>query len=436
MDSRTKTTVATPGEIMTSCRFWGSLIAICVMVSSVVRADVIRLVHGGEVRGELESNPIDQDAPVIIRTMSGAIVEIDRSEIEFVKQRTRAMEEYISLARAVEPSVQGHWELADWCRSHSLPDQREEQLERLLEYDPEHKDARRILGHVQHNGNWMPREEMMAARGYVKHNRKWVTRQELAIIEKSESERKAEVVWYPRVRLWVGWITAKNSRRRIEGIKNFNALRDADAVPAMRQLMSNHDSNDIRMLYVTVLGQLSGTKSVEAILDRFLFDGNDFVRRAAFESLRPDHYEVAVPMLITGLKNDTNVVVNRAATALQAMNDPQAVPYLIDALVTSHKYKVQVPTGNKMSFGNGPNGPGMVNQNQLPANVEAMARTGQLPYGAVVKPFGGTQPLTKTVTVRSEIKNRDVLAALESITGQNLGYNERDWQVWWSIQQG
>jgi hypothetical protein len=42
----------------------------------------------------------------------------------------------------------------------------------------------------------------------------------------------------------------------------------------------------------------------------------------------------------------------------------------------------------------------------------------------------------KTVTVTSEMKNVPVLAALEKLTGKNLGFNERDWHLWWAIQKG
>ena len=34
------------------------------------------------------------------------------------------------------------------------------------------------------------------------------------------------------------------------------------------------------------------------------------------------------------------------------------------------------------------------------------------------------------------VKNADVLDALQEITGQDLGYNKRAWAAWWQSQSG
>jgi hypothetical protein len=125
--------------------------------------------------------------------------------------------------------------------------------------------------------------------------------------------------------------------------------------------------------------------------------------------------------------------VQRAATAIGEIGDPAAVPYLIEALVTSHKWKIRVPAGNTTTFNVLPSGrPTMAGASSyLPPEVEALARTGQLPYGAIVYPPRFQEQPTRTTTIRGDVKNEPVLKALKRLTGQDFGYNKRSWQVWW-----
>ncbi|MCA9111068.1 MAG: hypothetical protein KDA52_14040 [Planctomycetaceae bacterium] len=61
-------------------------------------------------------------------------------------------------------------------------------------------------------------------------------------------------------------------------------------------------------------------------------------------------------------------------------------------------------------------------------------RTGQLPYGAVViPPPGGT--VTKSTTVTRTERNVEVLEALKTLSGENFGFDERTWQLWWAAHE-
>lgn len=411
----------------------------CLCLSGWAGADVIRLHDGGEIRGQLLEESADDAVPLRMETVFGSIVSVAREEVEFVRRRSLLVEEYVTRSRRIPSTVEAHWELAEWCRVKLLPEQRTEQLELLLEIDPDHAVARRILGHIRHNGQWMPREELMALRGYVRHKGKWITQQELELIEQQSADRKAEVAWYPRIRLWVGWVTGSHEGRRAEGYRQFEQLTDPDAIPAMTINMAEGDV-ELRRLYVRVLSGMKGAQPALPLLERYLLDEDESIYQAALAGLKPAWHPPVIPRLIASLNSDSNQVVRRAAAALGRFGDETAIPALIKALVTTHTYKVQVATSNAISFGTGSSGmvdPRLFSGARLPLELEVMARTGQLPYGAIYRPSPVTAPKrTSTITVRTEIKNEDVLNALVSLTGKNFGYNERDWQLWWSIEKG
>lgn len=408
----------------------------------VLRADVIHLLQGGELRGELQSSAADDSAPTLtIHTLAGSIVAVPREQVSFVAERPALIEEYITRSRRTEHTVAAHWTLAEWCREQRLDEERREQLDLILDLEPDHADARRLLGYVEENGRWMTRDEMMESRGYIKQKGKWVTRQELDLIEKNAEQRKAEIAWYPQVRTWFGWLGGTDGRRRTLALEEFRKITTADAIPALRQFLATHESADYRSLFVAVLGQIESPAAVAPLMDRYLNDISDIIRRQTLELLTTERYAPAIPILVAALKSDANEVVRRAAVALQKIADRATVPALIEALITAHRYKVQVPSSSGISIGYTPNGQaGMVDpraiSSSLPPDVAMMARAGQLPYGAIVLPPVGQVNIPKFVNVRAEIQNHEVLAALESITGKNLGFNERDWQLWWSLNHG
>ena len=282
----------------------------------------------------------------------------------------------------------------------------------------------------------MTRDEWMTARGYVRHGGKWITLQERDLLLKSDAERAAETAWYPKVRQWSGWITGRNAQRSAEGLTQLRGITDPDATPALVNFMGKDSNDNVRVLCMELLGQLPGDKPVEHLVDRSLRDDSEDVRNAALRGLASDQYLLALHHYVPELRNDSNTIVQRAAEAIERIGDRQVVPYLIEALVTEHRWKVEVPSSNATSFlspGGQVNMSGM-QSGVLPAELEILARSGQLPFGAVVHQPRFAPRQTRIVTVKGNVKNAAVLSALKTITGQDFGYDERRWQVWYQTE--
>lgn len=400
-------------------------------------ADLIRLRNGGEVRGKLRPGHT-RDAEVTIDTLLGGVMVLDRREVAFTTVRSLEMEEYEVRARQVPHTVAGHWELAEWCRQNRLRNQRIEQLELLLLLDPDHAEAHRALGHVQDRGEWLTREEMMARRGYLLYQGRWVTQQELDLLEKSDAERAAEREWFTKVLAWVRWAAGANERQRQQGIAALKEIRDPAAVAALTAHMAEHESADVRTLFVQVLGQIPGPRSARPLAERSLFDPHALVRKAALDALRPDQYSAAINVYTSALLNNDNTVVNRAAEALARVGDVRVSPALFDALVTTHRYEVQIPVHQATLLGLPSGGGTLVNaqalSQYLPPDVEVALRTGQYPFGVIVLPPAGLPPKFRVVRVQAQIPNAEVRAALVKLTGQDFGYDERTWKLWWAAE--
>ena len=409
--------------------------SICLAISaSPACADSVTLKQGGEIRGEVlgDSKAKGSGDLVSIRTLSGATVAVLRSEVNAIIRRRPIAEEYETRRRSVPETVEAHWDLAEWCRQKSLTKEREAELRRVIEFDPDHAAAHRALGHVQYKGNWATQDEAMTARGFVKHKGKYVPLQQLELIQQEERVSEAEKGWFKKVRMWHGWLEAGNPSARAKRLSQLRAIKEPDAVAALSKTFRASEVNEQRLLYVEILGKISGEKPLQPLIVQSLWDESREIRAAAIRGVRNRDIDKALQPYVKALKNGMNAIVNRAGDALGEIGNDSVVPPLIDALVTRHSYTIIVPDQSVGGF-RADGGMTDPTQNVLPPSVAGQLATGQLPYGVQVNtPLA--PPRTKEIPVERDEENPDVLNALTLLTGENFGFDEPAWRSWYNAQ--
>ncbi|MBI5758561.1 MAG: HEAT repeat domain-containing protein [Planctomycetales bacterium] len=411
-----------------------AMLAVALLALTVVpaSADLITLKSGGELRGQIQAAKDSKaTTPYVIKTLAGSVVEVARDEVESVTRRRVVIEEYEVRVRETADTVEAQWELAEWCRERSMTPQRRTHLERIVELDPRHDRAHRGLGHVYEQGRWTTQDEIMSARGYVKHKGRWVLPQELALMEEEKRETEAEKAWFKRIKMWQGWLTdiGKPDRQQ-EAYRSLVAIDDPHAVPALIKTFYGAANEDQRLMYVGILKQIDSEKAAGALTLQSLHDESDSVRTAAIAGIRAAYREKAIRAYVGALKHGVNQIVLRAGEALGTIGDEAIVPALIDALVTTHRYKVTVPGGAGTTVSMSSDGNLVPNGISLPPEIAGMLLTGQLPFGVQVGPQPGA--VSQQVTVKRDEQNVTVLTALQNLTGENLGYDELLWKRWWT----
>lgn len=407
-------------------------------VSSLANADVLILRNGGEVRGMFVNDTLGpKSTAVTVRTVSGAEVSVPKSEIKTITRRRLVYEEYEVRRRQVVDDVESQWELAEWCRVNELREKRQVHLRRILELDPEHVDARKALGYTFQGGKWVTHDDVMTARGYVKYKGRYVLPQELNLLLQQQQESEAEKAWYRKVKMWYGWTNDGRPDRRNEGTTNLQEIRDPNAIPALYRTFATEKNENVRSFYVSILANINDERAVGPLLTQSLQDESSDVRHAAVKAIGEIGAEQALKVYVQALKNESNFVVNRAGYALgeltRPLNYPQVIPAMINALVTTHRFRVRVPDPNRgISVGTD----GSIPQAgvPLPPDIAVMLATGQLPFGVQVNevPPPGFGPRTKVVTVQRDLNNGAVLSALEKLTRQNFGHDLPSWRAWWN----
>ncbi|HEY2251329.1 MAG TPA: HEAT repeat domain-containing protein [Planctomycetaceae bacterium] len=412
---------------------WGA--ACAGPAAHVVRADYVTLKTGGEIRGEfLASGKTNAAASQLsMRMLSGATVVVQRDDVAAVVRRRPVVEEYHTLRRAAADTVAGHWELAEWCRQNSLPQQRADHLHAVLQIDVEHVLAHRALGHVRDQGRWTTRDEMLAARGYVKKKGKQLLPQELELTDQQERIQAAERTWLKKVKLWQGWLESERGQRHGAGAARLKAIRDPDAVSALVRTFRHAPEESQRLLFVEVVSAIEGDKSLAALVAQSIVDESRTVRDAALVAIRRKDPARAVPLYVRALKSPLNSVVNRAGSALGQLGDERVVPFLIEALLTRHEYRAMVRD----------------DASQI-ASIETLDLVSIVgPVSGKGDPSGKSPAQESTsesavfdadseefeVNIAKDQENSDVLAALTLLTSRNFGYDVPAWRNWFNSRK-
>ena len=386
-------------------RFSNILTLVLSIVGVSAYADVVELTNGGQIHGQVANADDKAAANYEIATDGGGRLTIPRSQVVRVVHQSPEQEEYHRKALAAADTVDAHWQLAQWCRQRKLVDEYREELAKILAIDPNNEKARLGLGHQKQNGDWMSREEVMAARGLILYDGKYYTQQHIELLKQAQAAKETDADWGNQLERWRRWLTGRRKDRFDEAKQGFLGLKDPAAAPAVVALLAEEKNPAVQKLLMDVAANLDTPLVLDTLVQLSLNDPNVGVREAALDHLIATGRPGIAGPYVRALRNNDNAIVNRAAKAIGIIGDRDAIGPLIGALVTKHK----------VMEGSGP--------------------SDQHTY--VFTPSGGTamnMGSSGAKLVTREVQNAAVLAALAKLAGVNLGFDQAAWRAWLSAQ--
>ena len=163
------------------------------------RAEVFLLRSGGRIEGTWLNRQQGVPQQYEIAMPGGGRVTLDAAQVRRTI-RQDAEKRYQQIVSRCPDTVEGHWKLAEWCRKNGLKKQRRYHLQRIIQLEPDHVDARHALGYSQVRGQWVTREEILRRRGYNLHEGRWLLAQEIALQQRQRENEQAEKSWLVRLR--------------------------------------------------------------------------------------------------------------------------------------------------------------------------------------------------------------------------------------------
>jgi hypothetical protein len=373
---------------------------------SVARADVLELKNGGRIEGQI-ADPKDNDpSSYAVTTADGVRMTIARADVARVVPQTKDEEEYQRRARAAADTVDAHWDLAQWCRDKGLRNQYREQLTHIIELDPQHAEARQALGYQKVNGQWMLRDDIMAARGLGLYDGKYVTRQHVELLERDKQARATDVDWANRVERLRRNLAGRRQDRADQALAELRTIRDPLAGPAIADWLRHEQDPELKRTLLDISARIDHATTVNALVELSLSDPDEETRAQALEYLIKSGRPGVPGPYIRALKSPDDEIVSHAAEALQTINDPDAIGPLIDALVMKRKVKTSAGSPDQHAYV-------------------------FTPKGGSVNSFGSAPPTIVTQTVR----NPYVLTALVKLSGgASFEYDQEQWRSWLAAQ--
>ncbi|QDV80730.1 HEAT repeat domain-containing protein [Botrimarina mediterranea] len=388
-----------------------SLTAACVAAIAAAQpapADQVELATGSRLDARVASEPAESRSHVALESEYGRLV-LDRDRVARAVNETPAEAEYRRRSPSVSDTAEAQFALANWCRDNGVAEGMRRHLARVLELDPEHAEARMLLGYQQIDGQWMTRDDVLAARGLVRWKGGYRTPQEVALLEQAEQAEAAALAWRNQLAQWRESLDGadRDAARRAE--ESLLTLADPAATAELLKLLADEKTPQVRRLLMKSLGSLGTPDALATLANHGIADVDPDVRAEAVDQLiasgRPG---LAIPF-VKALRADNPFYINNAAWALGRLQAASAIDPLIDALVTTHKRQVGNDSGgDSYSVGFNP------------------ATGGGGTFG-----FGGGGP--KIVAKNS--RNPQVLDTLVHLTGENFQYSKEKWRAWLADQQ-
>jgi HEAT repeats len=389
-------------------------------------ADDFLLPTGGRIRGRCEFMN-DQDRSYRVVTEQGIRVLLRKADVEQRIEPSPALIRYEQIAPDFKDTVQQQWLLAEWCREQRLPVQRNVHLNRIIELDPDHLLARRALGFVFLDGGWITREQFRKQNGYRLVGGRWVLPQELQLADEQEQLERSQLDWYARLKRYRATLRGDDARTAAAAAEAIRSINDPHAVRALAKCLVNEPQPETRLCYVDALGRIADDQSRRILVEHSLVDPHVEVFHTCLDHLVRQKRPEITSAYVQVLRDENNGRVNRAAMALKRLEDKTAVSALIDALVTTHKFRLP---------GEGRN-PDSVSTTFAAVNPSAANSITSGPGApAAASPLGaGFMTGARSEFVYRRVPNQEVLSALVHLSGGNsFGFDVRAWKYWQAVE--
>jgi len=385
------------------------------------RRDEIVLRSGHVIYGsviEHRTGP-QNSAELEVTLADGSKLILQRDQFRTWKAEAADLPEYRARLERTTATVDSQWTLTEWCREKKLKSEAEVHARMVLELDPEHEGARRLLGHQNIRGRWQDPEENQRRQGKVKVNNAWVLPEILQISQALEEYNAKQVEWKRNLRLWMQQ-ASRPGRGREQAIERLRNTRDPEAVDALVEFLTESKpaapSLEQRDWLLEALCGIPTLASSYALLDYYMTVGDhDEGRDRAIRTLarRPEHKPQLARRLVAELDidklgdrsklTDRGVALSnqrrleRAATGLRLIDVKIGIEPLIVSLRVPYTLKTRIQDGA--------------------ANV-----------GGNVQGFGGGgRELNETFV----LENLSAAETLQAFTGQRFGNNQEAWMRWW-----
>lgn len=427
---------------MTRPRIGGilTLLSALLAASGVAWADRIELRGGGQLRGVVVPGSKPDEVAVQTEAASKPIV-FAKNQVTRVIREAGALDTYFIRKNHVADTAADQYDFGVWCESNKLTGLATNHYRRAVELDKSFGPAHKKLGHVERDGRWMTYDELRTSQGMVKIKGRWVSQEARDRLRAEASDRAEQASWARRLKIHYNNLVRGGADDRQDAEDRLEEIRDPAAVVPLVRLFGR-DVPSMRVRLAHILGGIPGAEARRALVAFVLSEPEALVRQEAIAELeRRKEIETPAEFLVALGDKDAERV-GRAALALAALKTKSAIPKLIPHLVRYQRRTVYVPGGGMTATAGGGGFANFGVVQPVPVLTGPVVGPGAVAFGSASVPFvSGTGISTGGAGIEVEAPpvpqtlidsqpNADVLAALESLTERNFGFDQEAWRNW------
>lgn len=397
------------------------VLAIALAVASPAGADLVYLKSGKILGGQISEG---EGGLVLVSGTSRVSIAHDMVE-RF--ELGRSLEDLVKDKVATTPEVaDARYELGRWFAQHGLGVAAEEAWQRSIALEPEHLLARRALGQVKQNGQWVHHKDLVRAAGLVRKGERWTLPPEAATatggFEAPPAEPDARLAWAAtrlpeHVRLTTGAPTAEG-RARAEVARR-------QVVHGVVEVLLRAESPAHRRRAADLLGKEVEASAVPSLVRSTLADRDAGVREGAVAALNAIALPQTALYYVKPLECSVEAVRHNAIEVLGQLQGNRATEVLVQtmAAVYGGGPRVYIYIGDQISY--------IKDYDVEVADTAAIAdpEIGVVQSGAVLDVK--VMRIIEWITVR---ETQLIAQALEKRTGQAFGADPQRWLAWWEKQ--
>lgn len=417
------------------------------LASPEALADRIQLRDGSHLKGALlDDLKTSATIRVLIENSARPLV-FNRDQIVRVTPESDVFDDYFAIRDSFPNTAEGQFKLGQWCEQHHLSGLAPTHYRAAVQLDKNHAEANKKLGHILHEGAWITHDDLKRSQGLVLRDGHWISADEQERRNFLRSENDAHATWTRQLDLIRRHLKVGPAEDRQHAETQLFAIDDPAAIPAMLEVFGNEEL-PLRALLVRRLAAAPWPEARLALARLALAETDATLWNQILSDLEAPPDPEVPKIFVAALDTRNLAQAARAARALARLKTRAAVPALIQALVKVEVRMVPVPVKGR-AVGPGAPSPnpgytGLIGQAYV-ANVEPVVGEGVVAYRPIVSTVGSgvttggngyanSQPVTPTFSLPSPVRfyypNKEVLTALEEITGRNFGYDKTAWNRW------
>lgn len=391
----------------------------CLLAAGAALADTVILKDGGNVVGKVTVTATD----VVIEIRPGMTVAFPKEKVKEIVFEKTPREEFEARFAAIQSfDAPAFYSLGMWAKEQGLKEEAKRCFAKVVELQPDHTGARKELGYVRHEGEWLLYDEAMKAKGLMKYRNRWVTPEEKEKLEKEDKidELKKEI------RHLVTLMSGTDKGAAQNAADKYSQIKDPLAVPGL-EAGATHRKAVIRFLTVKVYANFGPDLVTEPLVRLAVADSDERVRIEAVRVLREMKSKTAyIGILKSFYYNRDGDVRIYAMEALGGLKDKNSVGPLIESIAYEVRRVASIPTGSPDTF-IGTQSRKVIGYRRI---TDIYGRVVEVPIiGNVSSGYGGGGTVQKVIN--DVIFNLGARLALKSITGQDFNYDKKEWREWW-----